>query len=109
MDGDPGERGKNAHRLHRLGAPLRVDREQGVLAGPGTVHPAEPAVHAEPGFVEPGHLAARGLLAGVFQERGEPSGRAVMPATVPDDSGMPNSSAGACAVRFFDRNCPVYR
>jgi len=30
-------------------------------------------------------------------------------ATVPDDSGMPNSSASASAVRFLDRNCPAYR
>ena len=32
-----------------------------------------------------------------------------MPATVPDDSGMPNSSASACVVRSLDRNCPAYR
>jgi len=38
-----------------------------------------------------------------------PAARAVMPATVPDDSGMPNSSASACAVRFLDKNCPRYR
>ena len=36
-----------------------------------------------------------------------PAARAVIPATVPSDSGMPNSSASACAVRFFDRNCPA--
>jgi hypothetical protein len=36
-----------------------------------------------------------------------PAARAVMPATVPGDSGMPNSSASACAVRFLDRNCPM--
>ena len=34
--------------------------------------------------------------------------RAVMPATVPEDSGMPNISASACAVRCLDRNCPMY-
>jgi hypothetical protein len=33
-----------------------------------------------------------------------PAARAVSAATVPDDSGTPNSSASACAVRFFDRN-----
>ena len=38
-----------------------------------------------------------------------PAARAVMPATVPDDSAMPNSSASACAVRSVDRNCPAYR
>ena len=38
-----------------------------------------------------------------------PAARAVSAATVPDDSGMPNSSASACAVRFLDRNCPMYR
>ena len=38
-----------------------------------------------------------------------PAARAVMAATVPDDSGTPNSSASACAVRFLDRNCPMYR
>ncbi len=38
-----------------------------------------------------------------------PAARAVIAATVPADSGMPNSSASACAVRFFDRNWPIYR
>ncbi len=36
-----------------------------------------------------------------------PAARAVTAATVPDDSGMPNSSASAWAVRSFDKNCPV--
>jgi hypothetical protein len=30
-----------------------------------------------------------------------------MAATVPDDSGTPNNSASACAVRFFDKNWPI--
>jgi len=40
---------------------------------------------------------------------GRPEARAVSAATVPDDSGTPNSSASACAVRCLDRNCPAYR
>lgn len=32
-----------------------------------------------------------------------------MAATVPCETGVPNSSANAWAVRFFDRNCPTYR
>ena len=76
MDGDPGERGKNAHRLHRLGAALGVNHEQGVLAGAGAMHPVQPAVHAEPGLVEPGHLAGGDLLAGVLQEPAQPPGGA---------------------------------
>ena len=76
MDGDPGERGKNAHRLHRLPAAPGVHHEQGVLAGAGTVHPVQPAVHAEPGLVEPGHLAGGDLPAGVLQEPAEPPGGA---------------------------------
>jgi hypothetical protein len=36
-----------------------------------------------------------------------PAARAVTVATVPDDTGTPNSSASACAVRFLDRNCPM--
>ena len=32
-----------------------------------------------------------------------------MAATVPSETGVPNSSAKAAAVRFFDRNCPTYR
>ena len=35
--------------------------------------------------------------------------RAVMLATVASETGVPNSSASAWAVRFFDRNCPTYR
>ena len=38
-----------------------------------------------------------------------PAARAVMPASVPGDSGMPDISASACVVRCLDRNCPVYR
>jgi hypothetical protein len=76
MDGDPGERGQDAHRLHRLGAALGVDGEQGVLAGAGAVHPGQPAFDPEPGLVEPGHLAAGDLPAGVLQEPAEPAGRA---------------------------------
>ena len=38
-----------------------------------------------------------------------PATRAASAATVPDDSGAPNSSASACAVRCWDRNCPRYR
>ena len=35
--------------------------------------------------------------------------RVVMVATVPSDTGVPNSSASAWAVRFFDMNWPTYR
>ena len=38
-----------------------------------------------------------------------PAARAVSAATVPGDSGTPNNSASACAVRCFDKNCPMYR
>ena len=38
-----------------------------------------------------------------------PAARTVRPATVPEDSGMPNSSASACAVRSLDRDWPMYR
>ena len=45
-----------------------MDREKGVLAGAGAVHPVQPALDPEPGLVEPGHLAAGDLLAGLLQE-----------------------------------------
>jgi hypothetical protein len=38
-DGDPDEGAKDTHRLHRLGAALGVDHEQGVLSRAGAVHP----------------------------------------------------------------------
>lgn len=38
-----------------------------------------------------------------------PAARAVSAATVPDEHGMPNSSASASAVRSLDKNCPAYR
>ena len=72
MDGDPGERGKDAHRFHRLGTALGVDHEQGVLAGAGTVHPVQPALDAQPGLAGPGYLAGGYLLAGTLQEPGQP-------------------------------------
>ncbi len=76
MESDPGEGGKNAHRLHRLGAALGVHHEQGVLAGAGAVHPVQPAVDAEPGLVEPGHLAGGDGLPHPLQEAAEPPGGA---------------------------------
>ena len=51
-----------------------MDHEQGVLAGAGAVHPVQPALDAEPGLVEPGHLAGGDLLAGTLQEPGQPPG-----------------------------------
>jgi hypothetical protein len=33
--------------------------------------------------------------------------RWVIVATVPSQTGVPNNSASACAVRFLDRNCPM--
>ena len=94
VDGGAGERGKDAHCLHRLGAAPGVDHEQGVLAGAGAVHPVQPAVCPEPGLVEPGHVAGGDLAADLLQEPPRrPAARAVSTATVPDDSGMPNSSA----------------
>ena len=111
MDGDPGERGKNAHRLHRLGAALGVDREQGVLAGAGAVHPVQPALHPEPGLVEPGHLAGGDLLAGVLQEPAEPAGCAGgdarhRPGGQRDAEQLGQRLRG---MRVWDRNCPAYR
>jgi hypothetical protein len=38
-----------------------------------------------------------------------PAARAVKRATVASLTGVPNNSASAWAVRFFDRNCPTYR
>jgi hypothetical protein len=84
--------------------------EQGVVACAGAVHPGQPAFNPEPGLVEPGDAAGGGLLADMLDELIQaPGQRAVSAATVPQDSGMPNSSASACAVRSLDRNCPAYR
>ena len=72
------------------------------------MHPVQPARHAEPGLIEPGDVAGGDVPAGPLQEIIQlPGARAVIAATVPADSGMPNSSASACAVRFLDRNCPM--
>ncbi len=57
--GPHGERAKDAYRLHRLLPAPVVDHQQGVLAGAGAVHPMQPAVHAEPGLIEPSHLTPR--------------------------------------------------
>ena len=76
VDGDPGERGQNAHRLHRLPAALGVHHEQGVLAGAGAMHPVQPAVHPEPGLVESGHLGCGDVVPHAFQEAIQPPGGA---------------------------------
>ena len=57
--GPHGERAKDAYRLHRLLPAPVVDHQQGVLAAAGAVHPMQPAVHAEPGLIEPSHLTPR--------------------------------------------------
>ncbi len=110
MDGDPGEGRQDPHRLHRfLPAPL-MHHEQGVLTGAGAVHPVQPARHPEPGLIEPGDRAGGDVLAGPLQEPLQPpGGPGGEGGDRPSDSGMPNSSASACAVRFLDRNCPAYR
>jgi hypothetical protein len=41
--------------------------------------------------------------------RTSPAIRTLNDATVPADSGVPNNSASASAVRAVDRNCPAYR
>jgi hypothetical protein len=105
-----GTGGQNAHRLHRLPAPVGMRHEQGVVAGAGAVHPGQPAFNPETGFVEPGDAAGGDLLADMLGELIQvPAARAVSAETVPEDSGMPTSSASACAVRSLDRNCPAYR
>ena len=71
----PGERGKDAHRLHCLPAALGMHDEQGVLAGAGAVHPVEPAVHAEPCLAGPGHLGCGDLPPGMLEEPAEPRPR----------------------------------
>jgi len=110
VDGDPGEPGKDAHRLDRPPAAPGVDHEQGVSAGAGAVHPGQAALHPEPGLVGPGHLADGDLPADVLQEPVQPPGRAgCQRPDRPDDSGMPNSSPSASAVRSLDRNCPACR
>ena len=76
IDRDPGERAKDAHRFHRLGAAPGVHHEQGVLAGAGAVHPGPPALHPESCLVEPGHLAGRDVLPYLVQEPVQPPGRA---------------------------------
>jgi hypothetical protein len=74
VHGDPGEPGQDAHRLHGLPAAPGMHHEQGVLAGAGAVHPGKPAVHAEPGLVEPGHAGVGDLLAGMLQEPAQAPG-----------------------------------
>lgn len=107
--GDPGEPRQDAHRLDRLPAPLGVRHEQGVLAGAGAVHPGQPAFKPESGLVESGDVAGGDLLADMLGELIQPPGpRAVSAATVPDEHGIPNSSASASAVRSLERNCPAY-
>jgi hypothetical protein len=62
MDGDPRERGQNPYRLHRVLPAPGMHHEQGVLAGAGAVHPAQPALHPEPGLVGPGHATGGDAL-----------------------------------------------
>lgn len=85
-----------------------MDHEQGIRAGRGAVHPMQPPVHPEAGLVQPRDRARGDLLAGMLQEPAQPAGGPRCERG-PADSGTPNNSASACAVRSFDRNCPMYR
>jgi hypothetical protein len=74
------------------------------------VHPVQPARHPETGLIEAHDIAGGDMPADLLQETVQAAGRpGGDPATVPGDSGMPNSSPRACAVRFLDRNWPMYR
>ena len=60
------------------------------------MHPVQPALNLEPGLIESRDIACGDVPADPFQEPVQlPGGRAVMPATVPGDNGMPNNSASA--------------
>jgi hypothetical protein len=59
------------------------------------------------GLVEPGHFRPDDAVFDQVEEQADPSAaRRVMAATVPSETGVPNSSANAAAVRFLDNNCP---
>ena len=110
VHGDTRERWQDAHRLDRLPAALGVHREQGYLPVR-----AQCTQRSRPSIRNPVSSNPATPLAVMFPRTRSrkpssfPAARAVMAATVPDDSGTPNSSASACAVRFLDRNCPMYR
>src|SRR3954451_15916918 len=106
---DTAEPRQDAGVVDALAAALGMAGDQGVLAGAGAVHPVQLPGHAQPGLVEPGHLGGGDPVGDLGEEPVEPGGGAVMAATVASDTGVPNSSASAWAVRFLDRNCPTYR
>ncbi len=107
VDGDPAGRGDHAHRLDRLPLTPRMDREQGVVAGAGTVHPGQPALHPEPVSSNPATSPA-GICSRTCSRNpsSRPVARAVSAAIVPDDSGTPDNSASASAVRSLRQELP---
>lgn len=68
------------------------------------------ASHPQAGLVETGHLGYGDTVFDLERNSSSPSAaRFVMAATVPSETGVPNISANAAAVRSLDRNCPTYR
>jgi hypothetical protein len=65
------------------------------------------ARHPQPGLIEPGHPGAIRSRSTVRKSLNPSAARSVTVATVPSETGVPNNSANACAVRFFDRNWPT--
>ena len=96
---------------HPFTAAFFMADDQGVLVGAGAVHPVQLTGDPEPGLVEADHIRAGQPPADLIEEPAQamPWPGASMPATVPADTGVPNNSARACAVRCLDRNCPTYR
>jgi hypothetical protein len=74
------------------------------------MHPVQLALHPQPGLIETGHLGLGDPVFDLVEDLLQPLGRTpVILATVPSDTGVPNNSANACAVRFLDMNCPTCR
>ena len=93
-----------------LPAALRVAGEQRVAVGAGAMHPVQGTGDPQPGLIEPGDLGIGDRIATVSRNTSSSSAaRSEIAATVPSETGVPNSSASAWAVRALDRNCPTYR
>ena len=74
MYGHPTETGQDTQVVDAGPATLRMAGDQRVFAGPGAVHPMQPARDTQPGLIKPGHLRADDAVTDQVGESVQPGG-----------------------------------
>jgi hypothetical protein len=93
--------------IDALAATFRVAGDQAVLLGAGAVHPTQAPRDPQPVSSKPATPPSAMRSRTTSENSSRPSAaRMVILATVPSETGVPNSSANAWAVRFLGQELP---